>query len=48
MDESTARTVLESEEMGKNLVEEYDSGKLEIALKKLLDQQRPIYRSIGA
>ena len=31
-----------------NLVKEYDSGKLDIALKKLLDQQRPIYRSIGA
>ena len=31
-----------------NLAEEYDSGKLDIALKKLLDQQRPIYRSIGA
>ena len=36
------------EKWQKKLVKEYDSGRLEISLKKLLDKQTPIYRTIGA
>ena len=32
----------------KKLVAEYDSGELEVALKKLLDQQTPMYSGLGA